>query len=107
LRPRGSCWNPQGRSLPTPRCGSPRSRLTATSSPPPAAIAAPGSIEAIALSPDGKLLAATNADTSVSVFDAATGRLRSRFEELDLEAFTLDFTPDSRTLVVGGADKKR
>jgi len=59
----------------------------------------------LAFSPDGRFLAATNANTTVRVFEAATGHVISSFEELDAAPFALDFTPDSKMLVVGGADK--
>ena len=60
---------------------------------------------AVAFSPDGTLLATSNGDTTVRIHHAATGREVTRFDGLPfLEPLALDFTPDSKTLVVGGAD---
>ena len=58
---------------------------------------------AVAFSPDGKLLASACRDNEILVWDVATGALRHRLE--GAPAVALAFSPDSGTLATGGADK--
>jgi WD40 repeat protein len=59
----------------------------------------------LAFSRDGSLIAAAGSDTSVSIYNARTGKLISRNTDFLLEPFTVDFTPDDKQVVTGGADK--
>jgi WD40 repeat protein len=56
------------------------------------------------VSPDGKLVAAAEGDTSIRVYDAASGKMQSEFTPLTLETFALAFSPDGKFLLAGGAD---
>lgn len=63
-----------------------------------------GVVWAVTFSPDGKLLASAGEDRQIIVWDVATGQKNktlsgSTFRELD----SLAFSPDGKTLAVGGA----
>jgi WD40 repeat protein len=58
--------------------------------------------DAVAFSPDGKLLASTGADKQILVWDLATGGLRHRLADQPFRAPALAFSPDSATLASGG-----
>jgi len=60
---------------------------------------------ALAFSPDGSLIASADTDTAIRVFDAHTGKLRWRFDQLTLEPFTIDFTGDGKFVLAGGPNK--
>jgi WD40 repeat protein len=62
-----------------------------------------GSGEGVALSPDGRLVAATE-DEGALVWEAATGRLLRRFKAGDSSTRPLAFTPDGRRLLAGCSD---
>lgn len=47
---------------------------------------------AVKFSPHGSLIASADTDTAIRVFDAHTGKLRWRFNEMTLEPFAVDFT---------------
>ena len=58
---------------------------------------------AVALSPDGKILATEGWESIVRLWDTRTGALILEFDERGAEAFSwLDFSPDGRRLAVGG-----
>ena len=59
----------------------------------------------IAFSPDGTMLASTDGDTAIRIYDAHTGTLRSTASDLLLESLALDFSSDSKSLFVGGPDQ--
>jgi WD40 repeat protein len=58
----------------------------------------------VALSPDGKSVAAGLFDRSVCVWDAATGEPRGRFPLKDTWPAGVAFSADGKTLIVGGQD---
>jgi WD40 repeat protein len=65
----------------------------------------PGEVLDLAFSPDGRLLAAALGDGSVPVWDVTTGALWAQYE-CGLEGTAgVAFTPDARTLAVGGAGR--
>lgn len=59
----------------------------------------------IAFSPDGTMLASTDGDTAIRIYDAHTGTLRNTASDLLLESLALDFSPDGKSLFVGGPDQ--
>jgi WD40 repeat protein len=54
-------------------------------------------------SPDSALFATADDDTSVRIYDR-NGNLKATYSDLLLEPFAIAFLPDSKQLVVGGAD---
>ena len=54
-------------------------------------------------SPDGARFATADLDTAVRIYDTS-GKLQAKYTGLLLEPFAVSFTPDSRQLMVGGAD---
>jgi WD40 repeat protein len=61
----------------------------------------PGTMGAVAISPDGKLVATAAYDRSVQIWEAATGKQRHRFP-INAWAHSLVFTPDSQGVVFAG-----
>jgi WD40 repeat protein len=68
-------------------------------------------ITSIALSPDGKLLAAALEDYSTKIWSVPSGILQSTLEDLRprdgwyyLQEFSIAFSPDSQSLLMAGAD---
>jgi WD40 repeat protein len=49
--------------------------------------------------------ASTDGDTSIRIYDAHTGTLRSTASDLLLESLALDFSSDGKSLFVGGPDQ--
>jgi WD40 repeat protein len=61
-------------------------------------------LESIALSPDGKVAAAGSVDTSLSLWDLASGKLVRRWKQQDGVAITrVAFSPDGKTLAANGS----
>ncbi len=60
---------------------------------------------AVALSPDGSLLATAGGDTVIRIYDTSTWKLlHENRNATKLEMFDLDFTPDGKSFLTGGAD---
>ena len=60
---------------------------------------------ALALSPDGSLLATAGGDSVIRIYDTATWKmLHENRSATKLEMFDLDFTPDGKEFLTGGAD---
>ena len=59
----------------------------------------------IAFSPDSTMLASTDCDTAIVIYDAHSGTLRSTTSNLLLESLALDFSADGESLFVGGPDQ--
>ena len=60
---------------------------------------------AVALSPDGRILATEGAESIVRLWDARTGALIREFDERGTEVWSiLDFSPDGRRLAVAGGE---
>ena len=63
-----------------------------------------GSVEALAFSADGSVLATASDDGSVDVWDVATATLRETFAGHAAAALGLHFSPDGATLYSGSND---
>lgn len=64
-----------------------------------------GGTSALAISPDGEVLAAGSWDTNVRVWTTRNGELLRLFEDLPVAMFALAFTPDGRFLAAAGVDR--
>jgi WD40 repeat protein len=60
----------------------------------------PAVVVALSLSPDGKLLASTDVDGRVRLWDTATGKMRREWPAVTGSA--VSFTPDGKALAIGG-----
>ena len=60
---------------------------------------------ALAISPDGKLIAAAGIRGSVAIIDRATRKLPRTLVGPGLPVWSVAFLPDSRTLLTGGTDR--
>jgi serine/threonine protein kinase/WD40 repeat protein len=63
-----------------------------------------GGVLALAVSPDGRLLASGGKDRAIHLLDAATGRELARWEAHLSSVNVLTFSPDGQTVASGGAD---
>jgi glucose repression regulatory protein TUP1 len=59
----------------------------------------------VAISPDGRLVAAGSLDKVVRVWDAHTGKPLERLEGHKDSVYSVAFMPDGKTLVSGSLDK--
>lgn len=59
----------------------------------------------LAFSPDGRLLAASNEDALVRVYESATGRLMHEFHGHPMDSMDVAFSPDGRTLASIGSNE--
>jgi WD40 repeat protein len=64
-----------------------------------------GGTSALAISPDGSILAAGSYDTNVRAWTTRNGELLRLIEDLPVAMFALAFTPDGRFLAAAGADR--
>jgi WD40 repeat protein len=66
---------------------------------------APGTLQSLAFSPDGKEIAAgSNGEGSVKVWDAATNLMRLRLYRGPTGALAIAYSPDGKTLAAGYSD---
>ena len=63
-----------------------------------------GGSSGLSFSPDGRWIVTADGDASARVYDAGSGKLRSRTEFL-LEPMAVTFTPDGKSVIVGDNDK--
>jgi WD40 repeat protein len=61
-------------------------------------------LRSVAISPDGRLLAASSDDAIIRLFETETGRLVGELKGHDAKVKTVLFHPDGTSLVSGGAD---
>ena len=64
-----------------------------------------GGTSALAISPDGSILAAGSYDTNVRAWTTRNGELLRLIEDLPVAMFAMAFTPDGRYLAAAGADR--
>jgi WD40 repeat protein len=64
-----------------------------------------GGASAIAISPNGKFLAAGSFDTDVRVWSTKNGEMVRRIDEILVSTFAMEFTPDGKYLLTGGVDR--
>ena len=64
-----------------------------------------GGTSALAISPDGSILAAGSYDTNIRAWTTRNGELVRLIEDLPVAMFALAFTPDGRFLAAAGADR--
>jgi WD40 repeat protein/CHAT domain-containing protein/tetratricopeptide (TPR) repeat protein len=64
-----------------------------------------GFVEAVAFSPDGKLVASAGKDGTVVLWDAITGKEKHRLEGHTDRVTSLSFSPDGKRLASGSFDK--
>jgi WD40 repeat protein len=58
-----------------------------------------------AVSPDGRLFATADGDTAIRIYDTSTWKmLHENRSATKLEMFDIDFTPDGKAFLTGGAD---
>ncbi len=65
-----------------------------------------GGIAAFAVSPDGKLLVTAAGDTVIRFYDTASWQKVREYRDFLLDTFALQFTPDGKQLLAGGADSR-
>ncbi|MCB8984024.1 MAG: hypothetical protein H6659_09375 [Ardenticatenaceae bacterium] len=63
-----------------------------------------GAVTAVAFSPDGRFIATSSSDTSVRLWDAATGQTLYMLEDHDRPVTDVAFSPDGTRLVSAGED---
>ena len=61
-------------------------------------------VYAMAISPDGKLLASTGTDKQILIWELSSGKLRHQLKDQPEKIAALAFSPDSRQLVTGSGD---
>src|SRR6266849_6408110 len=64
-----------------------------------------GPVRALAISPDGKLIAAAGIRGSVAIIDSAVRTLERTVVGPGLPVWSVAFFPDGRTLLTGGTDR--
>jgi WD40 repeat protein len=64
-----------------------------------------GGTSAMAISPDGSVLAAGSYDTDIRIWTTRNGELLRRVQDLPVSMFAMAFTPDGRYLAAAGADR--
>src|SRR5205085_616014 len=64
-----------------------------------------GGVQAVAFSPDGKLLAAGGGDKKVRVYEVDGGKLKHELKGQNLAINTVAFSPDGKWLASGSGDK--
>src|SRR5437763_1386886 len=64
-----------------------------------------GSVLAVAFSPDGAVLASGSRDTTVKLWDTATGRLIQTLTDHTADVYDVTFSPKGDLLATAGRDK--
>jgi WD40 repeat protein len=103
----GVAFAPDGNSLASARSGTIK-LWTIIEGPERASLKPPsGAVSSVALTADGRMLAAGSASGTVQLWDARTGELRGSFrEDPGAWVYAVAFTPDGTVLASGGGDGK-
>ncbi|MER3588278.1 MAG: hypothetical protein C4322_08850, partial [Mastigocladus sp. ERB_26_1] len=63
------------------------------------------SVNSVAFSPDGKIIASGSTDKTIKLWDVTTGQVIKTLTGHNNGVFSIAFSPDSKTIASGGADK--
>jgi WD40 repeat protein len=72
--------------------------------PPVSCVGHEGTVRAVAVSPDSRILASGGEDRLIRLWELPTGRSLASWDAHEADVTALAFRPDGRTLISGSAD---